>query len=317
MSLRKLLRNWPYKLLALATAIVLATYVHTERNPWTSVSVDAVVQTMHLQDDYIAKLSGDRISVLVNGPKSDVENVSSLIKSGDIKAVADLAKLAPGKHNVQLSITLPDALAGGVTVQPVTQVVSVTIDATSSRTMPVQVRVKSSPPIGFAVGEASINPSTATVSGAGSLVDCVAKLVVVVDPTPLRPSVDEYAGIKALDAENNEIKGVKVAPVDTHVALKLVEAPASKAVFVAPTIVGQPEFPYRVSKVTVTPSSVTVKGRPERLAGMSILSTDEIDVAGATSDIVRYVSLHVPPGIEIDDGSSVKVTVRISSGQNP
>ncbi len=139
----------------------------------------------------------------------------------------------------------------------------------------------------------------------------VARLVVLVDPTPLRPSSDDFEPIKALDVRGNEVIGVDVEPQGAHVALKLVEAPASKSVFVSPGYVGQPQFPFRVVQVSVTPSFVTVRGRPEVLAGTAIIATDDVDVTGAVADLVRYVTLRIPPGIEVEGSRQVKVTIRI------
>jgi len=311
MSVHKLLENWPYKLLALGTAIILASYVHSERNPWMSTTLNMAVQTVHLQDGLVAKPKQDKVSVTLRGTKSDVDAVIALAKSGEAKALFDLKGKQAGAHSMPVKLVIPNLSSRNITAQPVPQQILVSVDAVSTRTLPVQVKTKSSPPIGLSTSQPNVSPATATISGASSLVNSVAKLVVVVDLTPLKPSVDEYASIKALDAKGNEVKGVDVAPDDAHVSMRLVEAPASKAVFVSPSIVGQPEFPYKVVKVSVTPSSVTVKGKPERLAGTSIISTDDVDVTGAMSDIVRYVGLHVPPGIEIDGSDRVKVTVKI------
>lgn len=317
MSVRKLLSNWPYKLLALGTAIILASYVHSERNPWTTASLDMTVQAVNIQDGHVARPRLDKVAVSLRGPKSDVDAVIALAKSGEAKALVDLEGRQAGVHDTPVKINIPNSMTRNLTVQPVLQHIMVTVDAVSSRTMPLQVRIKSSPPIGLSASQPSVNPATATVSGGSSLVNSVARLVVIVDPTPLKPSVDEYAAIKALDARGNEVRGVDVAPDDAHVSMKLVETPANKAVFVSPSITGQPEFPYRVTKVSVTPSSIMVRGKPERLAGTSIILTDDVDVSGATADIVRYVGLHVPPGIDIEGAGRVKVTIRIVAGETP
>lgn len=311
MSVRKLLENWPYKLLALGTAIILASYVHSERNPWMSTTLDMTVQAVHLQEGFIAKPKQEKVTVSLRGTKSDVDAVVALAKDGEAKALVDLKGKQAGAHNLPIKLAIPDLSSRNITAQPVPQQMLVTVDAVSSRTLSVQVRIKSSPPIGVSVSQSNVTPATATISGGSSLVNSVARLEVVVDPTTLKPSVDEYVSIKALDAKGNEVKGVDVAPDDARVTLRLVETPASKAVFVSPSIAGQPEFPYKVVKVSVTPNSIMVRGKPERLAGTSIISTDEVDVSGATSDIVRYVGLHVPPGIEIEGSDRVKVTIRI------
>lgn len=311
MTLRKLLKNWPYKLLAVGTAIMLTTYVRGMQNPQISTSITTRLGIVGLQKGYVVTLAQDEVPVSLEGPKVAVDAV----KTNDIKAWVNLANMQTGTHTVPIAVRIPEQLMRTVIARPAIPRVSVTVEAVSSRTLPVEVKIKNSPPIGYASSEPKINPTTATVSGRSSLVDSVARLVVMVDPTPLRPSVDEYVQITSLDTHGNRIRNLDISPEGARVMLKLVEAPASKPVFISPSIVGQPQFPYRVTKISVMPSSVSVEGRPESLAGLTTMSTDEVDVTGATEDIVRRVGLHVPPGIEVEGSRFVKVTVRIETGQ--
>jgi YbbR domain-containing protein len=182
-----------------------------------------------------------------------------------------------------------------VTPQLAFRDVAVTIESISSRTIGIEAKLKSPPPIGWAQSDPAIEPPRAIVSGRSSLVDRVARLVVTVDATTLKPSVDDFVQIKALDARGRELDGIRVSPDGAHIALRLVEAPAGKLVFVSPTVTGQPQFPYQVTKISVTPSSVTIKGRPETLVNSSTISTEEVDVTGATADVVRRTTLRLPP----------------------
>lgn len=307
MVLRNLLKNWPYKLIALGTAIILTTYVHGERNPTVSTSAATRLGIIGLQKGYVVTLAQEEVPISLQGPKTAVDAV----KPTDIKAWINLANLRAGSHTVPIIVSFPESSTHNVIAKPAVPKVSVTIEALSSRTLPVEVKIKNSPPIGYASSEPSVTPSVATVSGRRSLVDSVARLIVMVDPTPLRPSLDEYVSIKPVDSHDNPVNDVNISPDGVRVALRLVETPADKPIFVSPTIVGQPQFPYRVTKVNVTPNSVSVKGRPESLAGASTVSTDAVDIAGATTDVVRQVGLHVPPGLDIDGPRTVKVTVRI------
>jgi len=311
MALRGLLKNWPYKLLALGAAIILTTYVHGERNPWVSTTMDLRLDPGKPQKGYVVtSLSQDTVTISLEGLKADVDGV----KPSEVRAWIDVPKLQTGTYSLPVRVSLPQALERKVAARPTVPNVSATIEELSSRVLPIEARIKTSPPIGYAPGEPSITPSTVTVSGGSSVVERIARLVVIVDPTPLRPSVDDYVAIKALDARNEEIKGVEITPEGARVVLELVEAPASKSVFVSPTIVGQPQFPYRVAKVSVAPSSVTIKGKPEILVGTSLISTDDLDITGAVADVVRYVALQVPPGLQIEGPGSVKVTVKVVPG---
>ncbi|MBI2841884.1 MAG: hypothetical protein HYX78_00635 [Armatimonadetes bacterium] len=311
MAVRRLLKNWPYKLLALGTAVLLTSYVHGERNPTITSSTRADVHIEHVQQGYDAEVTPRNVTISLEGPKSDVETALQAVKSNEIRALVDLAGLNAGRYTVPVRISAPESLARGVSVRTATEKVTAQIEERSSRTLPVEVKLKNPLPIGYATSEATVAPAKATITGSSSIVSRIRRLVAVVRATPLQPSVDDYVVVKALDGRNEEVRGIKIAPEGVHVTLKLVEAPANKSVFVSPIVVGQPQFPYRVARISVTPNSVIIKGKPESLAGTTTVATDEVDLAGAAADVVRYVKLHVPPGLEVEDPDQVRVTVKI------
>jgi YbbR domain-containing protein len=311
---RRLISNWPEKLLAMSVAIMLTSYVHGQMNPKETATVTATIKQEHLHDGYVSSISRESIPVTLSGPKSRVDAVVSSTKSGEVAAIADLTGLQEGTHDVFLRLSFPDPLPQDVVTESSVNRVSVRIEELTSRTLPVGVKISSSLPIGWSAGAGNISPATATVEGGGSQVDSVERLAVIVDPTPAKPTVDEYVSIKALDKAGEVIRGVSIRPADAHVTLKLIEAPATKSLLVSPNVVGQPQFPYKVTKIIVSPGSVEVRGKADVLAGLGTIATGDVDIAGATGDIVRRVDLHVPAGVEVQGPLTVKVTVTIQTG---
>lgn len=310
--LRRLLSNWPNKLGALVAAAILTGYVHGQMNPVVSSTVTAVVRYDHLPDGCVVSLKQHSVPVTVTGSKAEVESVVDSAKSGEVAAWVDLAGLDPGAYSLKLGrISFPEPLPEDVKAHSTVANVSAAIETRTSRTIPIEVKIASTISAGWASGGATISPSMAAVSGASSMVDSVDRLIIAVQPTPSNPKVSEYAAIKAVDAHGVEVKAVKIDPVEAHVSLKLVEAPADRLVFASPNVVGQPQFPYRVTRITVSPSSISVKGRADVLANTGNISTDEVDINGATSDIIRRVSLRVPLGLEVDGPREVRVGVKI------
>lgn len=308
------LRNWPYKLVALIAAILLWSHVQGEVNPVTYVPTKVPIRYSNLAKGCVATIIPEEAPISLQGPKLLLD---AMDPKRDISASVDLEDLDIGTHTVPLSVTVhTEGRRSGATAVPAVREVAVTIESISSRTMPVEVRLKSSPPIGWATSESTTTPSRSIIMGRSSLVNSVARLVVTADATPLKPAVDDYAQIRALDARGKEIQGLHITPDSARVVFRLIEAPANKAVFVSPSVVGQPQFPYRVTRVTVNPSSVTIKGRPESLVGTSTITTDDVDVTGATGDVVRRATLRVPPGLDVEGSRTVKVTIRIEQGPN-
>jgi YbbR domain-containing protein len=307
--LRRFLKNWPYKLLALGTAIILTTYVHGELNPWTTASVDVPLRTMHLPDGFcIAKQSLTEVSVTLSGPKADVDSAA---QSDQVRAWVDLKRVRAGERRLPINVSVPATLARSVSGMPATPTVALSIESKLSRILPIHIKPRNSWPIGYAIGEQVIDPASATISGGASAVNKVSRLVVVADPTPLRPSVDETLPIKALDSQGNEVTDIDFETTRAHVVMRLMEALDTRVVTINAITTGQPAFSYKVASIDVAPNSLAIKGKPERLVGTSVIYTDEVDVSEATSDVTRYVRVHVPAGIQIDGSDTVKVTVRI------
>lgn len=314
---KRLTGNWREKLFAVVAAIILTGFVHSQMNPKATSTVTAEVRCDHLQEGFEASLRENTVPITLSGTKSDVDSVVDSAKAGEVVAWVDLDGLGEGIHSIKFSkIAFPEQLPDTVTSKASVNSVTVKIEARISRTLPVNVKISSPLSAGWSSGRADISPSSATVSGPSSLVDSVDRLVVVAEPTPSRPSVDEYASIRPLDTRGEEVKGIRVAPDVAHVSLKLVEAPANKSVFVSSNVIGQPQFPYRVTKITVTPSSVIVKGKADVLTRTANISTDEVDISGATTDVIRHVYLRLPPGLDVEGSKEVSVAVKIELGSS-
>lgn len=307
--LRRLLRNWPYKLLAFGTAIILTTYVHGELNPRTTVSVNVPIRTMYLPDGFcIAKQSLSEVPVTLSGPKADVDSAAA---SDQVRAWIDLKHVAVGEKKLQINVSVPQGQARSVTGVASSGTVSLTIESKLSRTLPIEIKPKNSWPIGYAIGEQSIDPGSATISGGTTAVNKVRRLVVLADMTPLRPSVDGTMTVKAVDSDGKEVKDVELSMNQARVSVRLMQALDARVLPINVITSGQPAFLYKVASIDVSPNSIAIKGKPERLIGTSVIYTDEVDVSGATSDVIRNVKVRVPAGVQIDGSDTVRVVVRI------
>jgi YbbR domain-containing protein len=89
-----------------------------------------------------------------------------------------------------------------------------------------------------------------------------------------------------------------------------VERATAKAVPVVPTIVGEPRFGYSLLGVQVTPSTVSISGDPQRLETVRQVTTEPINLSGATRDISEDVPVVAPEGIEV--GIRVRVSIQIA-----
>ncbi len=305
--------NWKYKALAMAVSLILLIYVNSERNPHTQKTYSIPVRTVGTARGYIAELDTPKVSIVIRGLKSVVDNVAR----EDVEAQVDLDKLQPNKKIVQASlpieVKLPGTVVNDVTADVSPRSIRVRMEALEERRMPVEVNYTSEPPLGYSYSDPLLTPTTVTVAGRASELTRVAKTIVVVSGDPSGSSTDDYYDVTPIDAGGNTITDVNVRPNRVRAKLDMIEVPQTKAVMVSPSFSGQPKFPFKVARYTVTPSSVTLEGKPSALGGLSTISTEKIVLEGADQTVTREVALRVPPGVKAVRTKTVKVTVYIGT----
>lgn len=84
----------------------------------------------------------------------------------------------------------------------------------------------------------------------------------------------------------------------------------TKTVAVIPTIVGEPRYGYSLIGIRVLPPTITISGDSAKLESLRSVTTEPVDLAGETRDIIREVGLIGPPDIVRPGRVRVEVTIR-------
>lgn len=307
--------NLIYKILALVIAAFLWAYVNAERNPQTAKVVSVPLQIRNLATGYAAEPSVSEVSVTVTGPKLAVDSV----RSSDVSAWIDLSRLRLVRGTVvsraKVSVRVIGASDSNLTVAARPSVVNVRIEAIQSKRLPVELRLMTAPPLGYAFAEPVLQPAFVGVSGKASDVARVKHVILPLFYSMLGKPIDDDFEVTPVDANGNRVGNVTLDPNTVRLKMNVVEVPATKTVVVSENIVGRPKYPAKVVRVSVTPPSVTIEGKPKILIGVSTIETDEISIEGATDSVTKQVPLRVPPGIRVIGPSKVHVTITIEQGE--
>jgi len=305
--------NWRYKLLALAVALIVWTYVNSERNPQSRQTFTVPVKAINPTRGYMAELETPKVSVKVEGLKTSVDSVAK----EDVEAQVDLRGLRPGKKIIEamlpVEVHLPRVADSGLEVTPTPPKMKVRLEMLTNKRMPVEVSFSSDPPLGYSYSSPLLTPDTVTMSGRVTQLARVSKAILTISGDPAGSPTDDYYDVTPIDADGNVVAGVSAQQGKVRAKLEMVEAPATKAVIVSPVFSGQPKFPSKVSKYTVTPSSVTLVGKPSALGGISAISTEKVVLEGADAIVTRDVALRVPRGVRAVGTKTVKVIVYIGA----
>lgn len=304
--------NLFYKLLALAVAIIIWIYVNSERNPQSKRTLTVPIEVRNLTRGYAADRKTTEVNVTISGLKTVVDP----IRKEDVKAWVDLASAGTGgpkRVNVSTSVAGVGEDDVDISVNP--KKIEVQVEALGAKRLPVELKLVAAPPLGYSFGPPVIAPSTVRVSGKSTQVERVKRIVLTLPESASSGPVDDYFPVVALDSKGSTVRDVKLDYERVHLKMDLVEVPATKAVLVSPNIIGEPKYPAHVTRVSVSPSSVTLMGKPSALIGVSTITTDRVSVDDATATVIKDVGLRLPPGVEVADGDTVRVTVYISTSQ--
>ena len=253
----------------------------------------------------VSSLSQPQVRVRISADKDIWDDISV----NDFKATIDLSGIKQREATVSVRVTVD---RGDVDVDEVDppQVV-VDLEPVITRAVPVKARLVGAVALGYSLSESKVSPEEVGISGPASLVNLVDAVVADVNVTGLRVSLEQEFTLTARDAQGGDIDGVNLDQDTAKVSLTIVKQDFTLVYIVNPSVTGNVAAGYRVSAVEADPAFVGVSGPLEVLQSIDVLTTENIAVDGAKSDVVRSVRLRLLEGARVDGGGEVVVTVRV------
>jgi YbbR domain-containing protein len=250
----------------------------------------------------------------VSGAASSLETVTG----ASFVATVNLSGARAGLNGpLPIAISAAPDLPADVSVESQTpREVRVNMENSVREPFTVHVSYRKIAPSGLSYGVATVTPAVATVAGPESTVSKVVRLVVygddaVADEIVSPGTLDGFATIVPMDAQQNPVTGVEVVPDQAEVRIPVVSESAIKTLIVNANVVGAPAYPAQVTGVDVLPDRISVTGAPNTLATASVVDTDPVVITGATSDVTRTVNIELPAGLTASGSASVRVSVHI------
>ncbi|HUM82679.1 MAG TPA: CdaR family protein [Lachnospiraceae bacterium] len=266
----------------------------------------------------------DKVSVTLRGNRSVIEPLSEK----DITATADLTQIVNISSDpvmVPVTVTAPGGTSAEITATPGS--IQITLEEMVSKNFVMTASRKDTKPAnGYQVGDMSVNPEKITIRGPGSVIDKIDHVEAQVDLSGLAADADLKPQIKVIDKNGEELSATEMSyltlslsSADVTVHVTLYSVVTNIALDVTPY--GSPGKGYQVGTVTATPSTLSLVGSKEALAGlqdqgnMIIVSAESeaVNVSGATSDLDVKVDIEqfLPQGISLADGVSSTVVVSV------
>lgn len=243
----------------------------------------------------------DVVEVRVRGSSGTL----SRIAAGEMIAVLDLRGARPGRRLLHLGPEDIRTPFGVDVVQVSPSNVSVTLEASAAKVVPVVPEIEGEPRDGFVVGTASADPSTVEVVGPESAVRRVTEAFT--EP------------VSVADASTTVVESVNVGVADPSVRLRAqMTAQVMVSIAPAPAEWAVENVPVRASdgdSVQVTPGNVLVfvRGpRDQRSAGAAAFDAS-VDTEGLQQGLYQLPVRVIPParvGVVRVEPPVVRVRVR-------
>jgi diadenylate cyclase len=235
--------------------------------------------------------------------------VGLTLRPSSFQAVVSLSGLSPGLHHPLVQVNSGAAQVRVLSVDPpaldlelaplISQSLLVTIDLPDQQNLSPAYKI---------VGEAIASPQQVQVVGAAPLVEQVSRIETTVSLANVGTSLQETRPVRALDQEGREVTGVTLEPAQVQVTVPIRQRSNARDVGVRAVPNGPPPAGYWLSRLSVTPASVTLQGNPEQLAQINgYVDTVPIDVSQAFGDLEVQAPLDLPAGIQALDSNTGNV----------
>lgn len=319
--MEKLYNNpWFMKIVALAFAILLFTYVNSSNNrvqttsgidglsastTETILEVPIVVEID--QDNYYVTGFPETVSVEISGPSSIVLNAKTT-KNFDVVAT-DLDSLGIGTHTIEL---VAEGLSPQLDYQILPEEVTITIEEKKVETFSVDVEFDESF-IGdeFEPGTPTVNYETVELTGTASIIDQVADVKVVVNEEEnVTEDIIQTLPVIVTDAEGNELD-VNVNPSEVTVTIPV--DPIAKEVPVVLNQTGTPKanLSYELGISNESATTVAIQGENELVKNLSSYPVD-IDITDITETTTQSIDLPLLEGVTTIDPEKIEVTITVT-----
>ena len=226
------------------------------------------------------------VSLTVVGTRGALDAVSP----DDFSATIDARGRSAGQHSLPVRA---ESLVEDVrvrAVQPETAVL--TLQELIRREVPVRVETANPPPLGFSVGQPTVAPARAIVTGIAQDVELVEAVVARLDLAGATVSLEGDVQLEPRTSGGAAIPRVEVEPRFARVAVPIVQEVFRRAVAVRADVRGAPRAGYRVVEITVEPTTVELFVPLDATVEDAVL-TELIDIEDRRSSVRRLVPLEL------------------------
>jgi len=302
---------------SLLASVLLWAYVTTTEGDVIERSFDGVQVVFKGEDNLrekeglvISNVSANTVSVRLKTTRRELSKLSST----NIVAVVDVSKFSSkGIYNQSVSIEFPTGSNTGsidvVTILPGS--ISFNIDKTTTKTIEIEGKFVGTVAEGFAAQQIKFDPQTITISGPESEISKVSYAWVEVDRDNVDKTLQFVSSYLLMDDSGNEIEAENITLSQETVSVTVPITSTKEVPLTIDVVEGGGATSENVD-ITCVPSTITIAGDAETLAGINKISVGTIDLTSFASSYEDTYQIVLDNNVTNVTGiNQVKVTVKV------
>ena len=252
----------------------------------------------------------DQLSLTLSAPRSIWDRL--VREQNTLRAVVDLSGKGPGQIILPVQVQISLRPVKIISYSP--ENLNITLEAITSRTMTINFVQIGDLAVGFQSEQPVLSQSNVILTGPTSLVKKVSEVRATMNLKSANKSLNQNILLQILDANGVDIKGLTITPDNINVTENITQRGGFRNVVVKVMLNSQVARGYRVTNISVLPSTVTVFSTdPELVNGLpGYVETSALDMSNVKENLEMRLSLSLPPGINIIGDQTVDVQVGVS-----
>lgn len=284
--------NFIQKLLSLITAFMMWFFVMEAQDPTIEGNYDVSVTTSNDPYGYIVTCEEKTINVKTLAPRSYFVKYDA----NAFRAYANLDGYGEGKHEITPQIIMPQ---GFELINSDPPEVHVIIDSFAERQLQFELITKGNVSPDTAIKTLEKSMDIVTIMGPKTLVEQVTRVYGTLTFSNNTESFEAQIPMKAVDANNNQIIGVRVVPSVVTVSVELESGVAKKIVPVVTELTAANG--WEVTKVNVEPAQIEITGAESAVNSIVTIKTEPISVQTGQRFFKGKIHLDVPDSVTVKE----------------
>ena len=238
-----------------------------------------------------------------------------LKSNGAVTAEFDLSSAtAESSYQIKPNVTVNLKDAWLISTRP--EVITVKLVPAVTRTINLIADPIGFPSAGFSLGDITITPATADITGPADIVDIISEARVSVSVKRRNSSFTAFSQPQLTNTNGDFLTNVTFSPNQVGVTVNIKVGDSFKTVGLTPTFTGTLAPGYWVSYVEFEPPTLTLRGSGDKLAEVESLSTTTIKLANRSADFTDKVSVELPAGVVLVSPNLVNVKIKVALSSN-